>query len=79
MDNRLRDLYALTECANTEDVDLENLRWECGHLEEQVILLMDSLPLPQQLLLQDYISARDELEFQLVKRALRFGRIKESH
>lgn len=78
MDGRLRDLYALPDDGNQQEIYLQDLSLQCAHLEERVRHSMESMPISQRQLLEDYIAVRDELEFQSVKRALRFGKVKTS-
>lgn len=74
MEERLHNLYTLPEIEDEQESYILDLRSQCGHLEDRVRRLAASLPIHQQQLLADYIAARDELEFQSVKRALRFCR-----
>ena len=74
MDTRLRDLYTLPEKKDVQEIYLQDLSIQCANLEERVRYLMESMPIQQRQLLENYIAARDELEFQSVKRALRFGK-----
>lgn len=71
MENRLRVLYTLPDVQLEQDIYLLDLSEQCAHLEERLHGWMATLPQEQQLLLKSYIAARDELEFQSVKRALR--------
>ena len=74
MDNRLTDLYHLPDPYEEQNLYLLDLRAECARLEDALLDAAESLPEHAQMLLQGYISARDELEFQSVKAALRFGK-----
>ena len=74
MDGRLHDLYTLPEKIDIQDVYLQDLSAQCAYLEEQVLHLMESMPTQQRQLLENYILTRDELEFQSIKKALRFGK-----
>lgn len=74
MDDRLADLFQIPEDIMPRQLYIEELRFQCGRLEQE-ILSMD-LPPEVVFILESYISVRDELEFQLVKRALRFAQIK---
>ena len=51
-----------------------DLAEECAHMEERVRELMINLPASDREVLESYLEIRDELEFQSVKTALRFGK-----
>ena len=70
MNGKLQDLYALPEGM---DPALMELREHCAVLEERVLQLAQSLPWEDRALLEAWIAARDELDFQTVKKALRVG------
>ena len=72
--NRLRDLYTLPMKIDEQEIYLLDLRMQCTFLEERVKYEMESMPVQQRQLLEEYIAARDELEFHSVKRALRLKR-----
>lgn len=74
MDSRLRDLYTLPDLQMEQEIYLLDLSEQCAYLEERLRYWMETLPEQQKQLLESYIAARDELEFQSVKRALRFGK-----
>ena len=74
MDNRLTDLYHLPDPYGEQNLYLLELRAECARLEDALLDAAEGLPEHAQMLLQGYIAARDELEFQSVKVALRFGK-----
>lgn len=74
MDNRIRDLYTLPNSRDVQELYLLDLSLQCAYLEERVKYVMESMPVQQRQLLEEYISARDELEFQSVRRALRLGK-----
>ena len=74
MDNRLTDLYHLPDPYGEQNLHLLELQAECSRLEDALVNSAECLPDRVQMLLQGYIAARDELEFQSVKAALRFGK-----
>ena len=73
MDQRLAQLCDMPYPYDEQNQFLFELREECQRLE---YLLLDAAEDTSQLkmLLGSYIAARDELEFQSVKAALRFGK-----
>lgn len=68
MDDRLKDLDRLGEYG----VYLQELRQQCAELELQLRWEAEKGSDRLQMLLDGYIAARDELEFQSVRQALRF-------
>ncbi len=74
MDPRLSDLYRLPQDLTEQDIYLMDLASHCAYLETQVRAIVDSLPPNEQAILESYLDARDELEFQSVKRALKIGK-----
>ncbi len=74
MDDRINDLYKLPNIAQYEDVHLLTLRENCAVLEEQVYDILSRMSDYDQIILKDYIDSRDELEFETVKTALRWGK-----
>ncbi len=71
MEKRLQDLYALPP----QDSYLLELVENCGRLEWQITELAERLPDQDRMLLMAYMELRDELEFQSVKRALKFRKV----
>lgn len=74
MDQRLESLYELPNAADYEDVCLQALRERCITLEYQLRELSDSLPEHDRQIIEAYLDIRDELEFESVKTALRWGK-----
>ena len=74
MDERLNDLYRLPQQSLPQDIYLMDLAEECAHMEERLRAFMIRLPASDRELLESYLDIRDELEFQSVKTALRFGK-----
>ena len=74
MDNRLSNLYQLPDPYGKQNLYLMELRAQCAQLEDALLDATEGLPDHVQMLIQGYIAARDELEFQSVKAALRFGK-----
>ncbi len=73
MDDRLKDLYQMPEDVMPRQAYIEELRYQCEWLEQEITNA--PLPPPVSAALESYIYARDELEFQLVKRALGFAQM----
>ena len=74
MDSRLKNLYTIPEQVVEQDIYLLDLSEQCAVLEERVRNLARTLPPKQRALLEDYLLLRDELEFQSVKIAMKFGK-----
>ncbi len=70
MDHRLQDLYDLPP----QDMYLLELAEQCGRLEARLLDMMEQLPVEQMAVIESYIEIRNELDFQSVKRALKFGK-----
>ncbi len=74
MDPRLSDLYKLPQDLAEQDIYLQDLAAHCAHLENRVLGILDSLCPDDRAVIEDYIEARNELEYQSVKRALKIGK-----
>ena len=74
MDDRIKALYAIPNIADYEDVCLQELRENCSALETQVAELVQQLPQHDRCVIEAYLDIRDELEFQTIKTALRWGK-----
>ncbi|MBR7178394.1 MAG: hypothetical protein IKD27_02605 [Oscillospiraceae bacterium] len=74
MDSRLKDLYTIPHHVVEQDIYLLDLSEHCAVLEEKVRILAAALPMEQRSLIEAYLDIRDELEFQSVKIAMRFGK-----
>ena len=66
MEDRIVDLY--------EDMHLMTLREQCLALEEKLERVKECMPLSDRQVLESYLDMRNELEFQSVKAALRWGK-----
>lgn len=74
MDDRIRNLYQLPNIAEYEDVHLLTLREHCAVLEYQVQNILARVSDDDRYLIEAYIDMRNELEFETVKTALRWGK-----
>ena len=74
MGSRMKDLYDFPESIDEQDIYIQDLAEQCAVLAGRVQEMMESLPEEKRQLLEAYIEAMDELEFQSVKKAMRFGR-----
>lgn len=74
MDNRLAALYHIPNIADYEDVCLQTLREHCASLENRLQELSERLSEHDRQIIEAYLDIRDELEFQCVKTALRWGK-----
>lgn len=74
MDQRLEVLYEIPNIADYEDTCLQTLRESCASLENQLQELSEQLPEHDRQIIEAYLNIRDELEFQSVKTALRWGK-----
>lgn len=70
MNERINNLY---EFPDREDFALLELAEHCAALEERVLLLADKLSWEDRSVLEAWIDARNELEYQTVRKALRAG------
>ena len=74
MDNRLKDLYTIPDQVVEQDIYLLDLSEQCAVLEERVRSLARILPTEQRDIIEAFLDIRDELEFQTVKVAMKFGK-----
>ena len=74
MDQRLEYLYQVPDISDFEDICLQTLRESSASLESQLRELIDRLPEHDRQIIVAYLDIRDELEFQTVKTALRYGK-----
>ena len=74
MNNRLKDLYTIPNQVMEQDIYLLDLSEQCAVLEEQVRTLAQTLPPKQRSTIEAFLDIRDELEFQTVKVAMKFGK-----
>ena len=74
MDDRLKDLYTIPSHVVEQDIYLLDLSEQCAVLEERLRGVACGLLGNQRQIIEAYIEIRDELEFQSVKAAMRFGK-----
>ena len=74
MEARIADLYQLPDITQYQDVDVLILRESCAVLEEKVQNIADCLSNHDRQIIEAYIDIRNELEFETVKTALRWGK-----
>lgn len=74
MDQRLEALYEIPNIKDYEDICLQTLRESCASLESRLQELSERLPEHDRQIIEAYLNIRDELEFQSVKTALRWGK-----
>ena len=74
MDSRLNDLYMIPKTVVEQDIYLLDLSEQCAVLEERVRTLARTLPPEQRNVIEAFLDIRDELEFQSVKVAMRYGK-----
>lgn len=74
MEDRMIDFYRLPSISEYEEICLLTLRENCSCLEMQVLDILDNLPDHDRQVIESYIDMRNELEFETVKTALRWGK-----
>lgn len=74
MENKISDLYRLPNIAEYEDIHLLTLSESCAVLEEQVYAIAQVLPERKRQVIEAYINARNDLEVETFKTALRWGK-----
>lgn len=74
MEDRILDLYKLPDISQFEDVHLITLRENCMILEEKLEQAKERMTSSDREILDGYIDMRNELEFQSIKAALRWGK-----
>lgn len=74
MDDRIIDLYKLPNISEYEDVHLQTLRENCAALEERVYDILTRVSDCDRQTIEAYIDMRNDLEFESVKTALRWGK-----
>lgn len=74
MDSRLKDLYTIPHHVVEQDSYLLDLSEHCAVLEEKVRILSRTLPTEQRYIIEAFLDVRDELEFQSIKVAMKFGK-----
>ena len=73
MQNYMRDLCNAADINKASDLNLLALAEQCAFLEDQVYALSERLSMDDQALLCNYIDARNDLECESVRAALRWG------
>lgn len=74
MNKGIADIYRLPNIEEYEDVHLLTLSEYCASLEEQVYAIAQALPEQEQQTIQAYMDARNDLELETVRVALRWGK-----
>lgn len=74
MDKRLADFYDIPNIKEYEDTCIQVLRENCTVLEEELRNLAGKLPDYERQVIEAYVDIRDELEFESIKTALRWGK-----
>ena len=74
MEDRIIELYCIPNIEEYEDVHLMTLREHCIVLEEKLERIKDCMSYDDRQILESYIDMRNELEFQSIKTALRWGK-----
>lgn len=73
MKKYLKDLCNAVDIEKMTNLDLLVLNEQCAVLEEQVYAILDRLSPRDREVLKDYIDARNDLECEALKAALRWG------
>ncbi len=74
MDDRVRNLYTIPDTVVEQEIYLLDLSEQCAVMEERVRAIARSLPSKQRAIIEAFLDIRDELEFQSVKTAMKFGK-----
>ena len=74
MNERIIDLYRLPNISEYEDIHLMTLSEQCAMLEDRVYTIANTLPEKQRRIIEEYINARNDLEVESIKTALRWGK-----
>ena len=74
MTEQIADLYKLPNIVEYEDLHLLTLSENCAVLEDRVYTIAKALPDKKRQVIEAYISARNDLELETVKTALRWGK-----
>ena len=74
VNQKTKTLYTLPDIEKYEDIHLLTLSENCAVLEEQVLSLTQTLPDQYRLCIEEYIRMRNDLEFETIKTALRWGK-----
>ena len=74
MNGLIKDLYRLPNVGRFEDIDLQMLSEHCAVLEDQLQVIARNLPDKERGIVEAYIYARNDLEVETFKTALRWGK-----
>ena len=74
MEDRCANFYQIPNIAEYEDVCLQTLRENCLMLEERLRDILEKLSDDDRQVMESYLDLRNELEFQSLKTALRWGK-----
>ena len=74
MENPLDSFYCLPDISKYEDVHLQTLSENCAVLEEKLLIIAENMPKRNRNIVEAYIQARNDLEVETVKAALRWGK-----
>ena len=73
-EDRCANFYQIPNIAEYEDVCLQTLRENCLMLEERLRDILEKLSDDDRQVMESYLDLRNELEFQSLKTALRWGK-----
>lgn len=74
MDDRIQALYSVPNSADYTDTRLQPLLENCSLLETRLREIAERLPDHDRQIIEAYLDIRDELEFETIKTALRWGK-----
>ena len=74
METKIKELYRYPRISEYEDVHLLDLYEQCAVLEDRVLSIAKALPEADGQLIESYILARNDLEVETFKTALRWGK-----
>lgn len=74
MDDRILDLYKLSDREKSHEMYLMDMREQCAGMERRVFEILEKLSTEDRQIVEAYLDIRNELEFQSVKAALKFSK-----
>ena len=74
MDETILDFYKLPNIGEYEDLHLMALSEHCAMLEEKVYNIAKTLPPTDRQVIEGYIIARNDLDVETIKTAMRWGK-----
>lgn len=74
MNKDIKGFYALPNISSYQDIYLLDLSERCDRLESQVYAISKTLPDKERCVIEAYIGARNDLETETFKTALRWGK-----